>query len=686
MPLPEPIHRHVSTVRRLFRPPDIGALDGLLAHASPKAPYSVRLEWLVSLMRWVLRPGAPAVGDVGPGERRRPATTRLRFALQVLDRNPEWKAAVAATLRATVRDLDALELFCETGLPRESSFLAEAFERILLRVLPADPFRAELGTALIALFPGEEHADWLADLDDEVLGRLGALLAHGEADDSQAGRSWNPVVDDVPDALLLLTSELRATGLSTVIRKRIAAGSFRELPFFGLTRDAEEVVAAARQSPGALAEASARLEERLTRCAAALDQARDHLDEFGVSVRIVYLLERMDAQIRRARTLAAMLGEQPRPAFVAAFLARLVRDVQGRRRLSTLLEANTRLLAQKIVDRSADTGEHYIARTPAEYAAGLKAAAGGGLVVVATVYGKFLALAAGLAPLVQGLLVSFDYAASFVLMQLAHFTLATKVPATTAPALARRMERVDTEPGLIALVDEVVHLLRSQMASVLGNLVVVVPGVLLVAAAWAGLTGTLPLSTPKANLLLEQHALLGATPLFAALTGVLLFLSSIAAGTVDNWFVLRGIGPGIAHSRRLAFVFGRRFPREVASFLQGNLAGLAGNVALGLLLGLSPELLAFAGLPLDVRHVTISSGKVAAAVATLGPAVLLESRFWEAAGGLAAAGLLNVGVSFALALLLAFRARGVDAPHRLALWGTLFARLRSRPLSFVRPD
>jgi site-specific recombinase len=676
----------VSMVLRALRPTDVGTLDQLLAHASPKAPYAERIEWLVSVVRWVTRRGPTGLEGVPGVERRHPATTRLHYALAVLERNPPWKTAVARTLRSIVRDLDALELFCETGLPREASFVNEAFERVWLRLLPSDPYRAELGTVLVALFPDESQAEWLESLDDDALERVGALLAHDEAEDTQAGRPWNPMVDDVPDALLLLTSELRATGLSTSIRKRIAAASFRDLPFFGLTRAAEEVVAAARQSPGALADAAARLEERLNGCAQALDQARDHLDEFGVSVRIVYQLERMDAQIRRTRTLVAMLGDGRRPAFVAAFLARLVRDTQGRRQLSVLFETNTRLLAQKVVDRSAETGEHYIARTREQYRESFRSAAGGGLVIVGTVFGKFLALAAGLAPFVQGVLVSFNYAASFVLMQLSHFTLATKQPATTAPALAARMQAVDTEAGLKALVDEIVHLLRSQMASVLGNLVVVVPGVALVALASIHLLGLPPIGPEKADKLLAEHALVGATPLFAAITGVLLFVSSVAAGTADNWFVLRGIGPGIARSRRLAFVFGRRFPRELAAFLKTHVSGLAGNVALGTLLGMTPELLMFLGLPLDVRHVTISSGKVAAAVATLGPAVLLELRFWHAAAGLAAAGLFNVGVSFALALWLAIRARGVEAPQRHALWGALGARLRQRPRSFLFPD
>ncbi|MCM2255225.1 MAG: site-specific recombinase [Vicinamibacteria bacterium] len=691
MPLPAPIHRHLSTVRRLFRPPDIGALDGLLAHASPKAPYAERLEWLVSLLRWVLRPGAAPVGGLGAEEgpsveRRHPATTRLRFALRVLDRNPAWKASVAATLRAIVRDIDALEMFCETGLPREASFLTEAIERVMLRVMPADPWRTELGTALLALFPEERHADWLEALDDETLQLVAALFAHDEGADAGAA-PWNPVADDVPDALLLLTSELRAAGMQSAVRRRIGAGSFRDLPFFGLTRSAEDLVAVARSGDGGVVvTALADFNQRLGACAEALVRAHAHLDEYGVSVRIVYLLERMDAHIHRARTLASMLAGESGPAFAAAFLARLVRDTLARRQLRTLVAANTRLLAKKVVDRSAETGEHYIARTREDYRAILKAAAGGGVLTVATVYGKFLAIAAHAAPLLQGLLLSANYAVSFTIMQLGHLTLATKQPAMTAPALAARMHKVETRESMDALVDEIVHLLRSQVASIFGNVALVVPGVALVALLWNAASGAPPLGAEKVASTLHAHSLFGPTPLFAAFTGVLLWLSSLAAGWFDNWLVLRGVGAGIAHSRRLAFVFGRRFQVRLAAFLKAHGSGIAGNVVLGVLLGLTPELLVFGGLPADVRHVTLSTGQVAAAMACLPAQALLESPFWMAVLGLCSAGVLNLGVSFSLALSLAIRARGVEAPQQRALWAALATRVRQRPLSFLRPE
>jgi site-specific recombinase len=124
---------------------------------------------------------------------------------------------------------------------------------------------------------------------------------------------------------------------------------------------------------------------------------------------------------------------------------------------------------------------------------------------------------------------------------------------------------------------------------------------------------------------------------------------------------------------------------RVARFLQHNVTGFGSNISLGLMLGLLPEFAKFLGLPLDVRHVTLSSGFAAAAVATLGPRIMLAWPFWLAAVGILSIGVINVTVSFALAMLVAIRARGIQSPERRIIYQALLLRLRQQPLSFIFP-
>jgi len=243
-----------------------------------------------------------------------------------------------------------------------------------------------------------------------------------------------------------------------------------------------------------------------------------------------------------------------------------------------------------------------------------------------------------------------------------------------------------SHPGAIrSFVDEVAHLMRSQVAAIVGNLALVAPLVLLISAAlWASL-GRPMIDTATAEHVLHDLTLLGPTALFAALTGVLLFASSIIAGWVENWFVLHRLDSALRYNPRITDVLGQPRADRWASFMRRNISGLAANISLGLMLGLVPAFASFFGLGLEVRHVTLSTGQLAAAAASLGLDIVYQGAFWWCLAGIAVTGLLNVGVSFYFAFQLALRAHNVVGVQRSAIYAALRRRLRSHPASFLWP-
>jgi site-specific recombinase len=120
--------------------------------------------------------------------------------------------------------------------------------------------------------------------------------------------------------------------------------------------------------------------------------------------------------------------------------------------------------------------------------------------------------------------------------------------------------------------------------------------------------------------------------------------------------------------------------------MRHNISGLAANVSLGLMLGLVPAFAGFFGLGLEVRHVTLSTGQLAAAAASLGTGILHQPAFWWCVGGLAVTGLLNVGVSFYFAFRLALRAHNISGVDRGRIRQAIRRRLRTRLLSFFWPE
>lgn len=420
-------------------------------------------------------------------------------------------------------------------------------------------------------------------------------------------------------------------------------------------------------------------------CSDALASVTAHLESAGISVDIVYQQDQMRQRLDRiGQLLACVIAPAPLPE-LRHLAVQLLRVAEEQTRLRALLRRHYSLLARQVAERNAETGEHYITTDRASYHAMLAAASGGGAVIAGTTFLKFAIGALGMTAFWTGFWSGVNYAASFVLIMLLHWTVATKQPAMTAPAMAATLDGRLDDARVEAFVDRVAQLIRSQAAGIIGNLAVCGPLVLLVQWAAEAVSGRTPVGPDTAQYVLHSLTLLGPTALFAAFTGVLLFASSLIAGWAENWFVFHRLDSAIAWNPRLVALLGARRAQYWSGWWRRNVSGLAANVSLGMMLGLVPALAGFLALPVEVRHVTLSTGQVAAAAAALGPDVLKLPAFWWCVAGIAVTGVLNLTVSFWLAFKVALRSRGVQVRDRARLRAAVWRRLRTQPLSFVLP-
>jgi site-specific recombinase len=314
----------------------------------------------------------------------------------------------------------------------------------------------------------------------------------------------------------------------------------------------------------------------------------------------------------------------------------------------------------------------------------LGSAAGGGVLTSATCVFKFLISWAHFAPFVEGALAGTNYALSFLTLQALGFTLATKQPSMTAAALASTLRETAGHTELSGLVDLISRITRSQLAAAVGNVGLVIPAALAVDYVYAMQTGHPFLDREQASYVLHSlHPFQSGTIFYAMLTGVLLWTSSLCAGWLENWAVYRRLPQAIAQHRIQRFV-GARVTAALSRVFARNISGIGGNVSLGYMLAMTPVLGKFFGLPLDVRHVTLSTGALTLAVHALG-AEAGALGLLPAVAGIAVIGVLNFGVSFALALAVALRAREVQRSDRLRLLRAVFSRFVKRPIEFVFP-
>jgi site-specific recombinase len=425
--------------------------------------------------------------------------------------------------------------------------------------------------------------------------------------------------------------------------------------------------------------------DRLDACRAGAASVYTHLEDNGISVGLVFRLRQLRERVLRIRELLdCLMAPNPAPS-VARLVGRLVLAGGERNSIRALIASNSSMLAAKVTERSAETGEHYITRDRASYLQMVKKAAGGGALTAITVLLKFGIYALGLSAFWSGLGSGLMYAASFVAIQLLHLTLATKQPAMTAPAMAARLRDIDSDGAVSDFVDEVANLVRSQVAAVLGNVLVVVPAVVGIA-----LLAQLALERPlldaaHAAATLKSLSLAGPTALYAAITGILLFSASIVAGWTENAFVLHRMDSAMRYNPRIGAFLGAARARRWADFMRTHISGFASNISLGLMLGLLPAFAGFFGLGLDVRHVTLSAGQIAAAAASTGLGVLQQPALWWAVAAIPVIGALNVSVSFYFAFRLALRAHSVSLGDRARIRSAIWARWRSRPVSFFLP-
>jgi site-specific recombinase len=220
----------------------------------------------------------------------------------------------------------------------------------------------------------------------------------------------------------------------------------------------------------------------------------------------------------------------------------------------------------------------------------------------------------------------------------------------------------------------------------MGNIIAVGLGSLAFSFLWKTIFGSPFLSAETAEYAVHSlNPFRTLTIFYGILTGVILWLSSLAGGWIENWAVYHQLPDAIAEHRMGAKLHPETLAR-ISNSLSRNIAGWGGSVALGFMLGMTPVFGKFFGLPLDVRHVTLSTGTLALGFGSLGYAAVGGWALLWACVGIAVIFVLNLGVSFYLALRLALRAQDITPADHLAIWRTFARHLRETPREFFLPS
>ena len=161
-------------------------------------------------------------------------------------------------------------------------------------------------------------------------------------------------------------------------------------------------------------------------------------------------------------------------------------------------------------------------------------------------------------------------------------------------------------------------------------------------------------------------------------------MAAVIGGWFENFSVYHRLPEAIAQ-HPLGARLGSRTMRRAADWLQLNVGSWSTSIVLGYLLGFAPVVARFFGVPLDVRHVTLSTGTLALAAARFGTSSFGHDWLYYGMAGIAITFVLNLGVSFSIASIVALRAYDVPRSEQIQILRFLIREFRDSPLSFIFP-
>jgi site-specific recombinase len=640
-----------------------------LAPGDNEAAWYERVDWMRAIVQWSAET---------------PDGSRLLLVARNLEARPEAAEHVRSVLRGLLDGGDALRFLADAGVPRRRSLADEAMARIIRTVVPRVGESRDLVDVLEFVVGDRKGLERLVSAPEPALAAFVAAMGGTDA------KCWSVARRQLAEATYLHAIRCADIGLADDVRRPLGRVSVYDSPFTRLTVAATRLlnaVAAPGQGPEDVAEAaSARDAVEAAAIEARTDRERisAHLETAGVDGDLVLRLDIFTKSLDRIEAalpvLAPRAGENASVA-VARLLRAVAHDLAVDAQLSRLFRDRSRLLARRIAERSGDAGSHYITADGPEWRNMVRMGLGGGVVIGFAVWVKSSIYALHLAPLTSTILVCIDYAAAFLLIHAAHWTLATKQPPMTAAAFAGALMVYSRERVMQPLVELIARISRSQVAGLVGNVVATAAIAALLDVGWWLSTGRHILDVHAAEVAIASHAPFGSGTIFYAIvTGFAVWLSSMVAGWTAN----------AAHYARLEESLAPKGPLHrrvrggwMTAWLVRNVGAVAGNVSLAVFLVGIPFLGKSLGIPLDVRHVTMSTGHVVLGIMGA-DAPAMRDVAW-ACVGVGVIGVLNILTGFAFSLAVALRVRGEDLR---AQWGMVFEILRSpvgNPLRFFVP-
>jgi site-specific recombinase len=581
-----------------------------------------------------------------------------------------------------VRSIFRLEGFgyvlSASNIQLHGSFWQEFSSKIRAKILPKLNSANAFKFRLQKLFNFDLDSQWLSKITKEQLRQLTDIAFSTKEEND------NQLQETVAIAIRLVSHKIAALGIENrmVIRHQnplIHQNQFMELPHL-VARFLE------------IYKSGIDAEHSKDNVRVQLDKLRRHLQDVidaseiqGTDIQKTFLVSKTRQLIDRLENLCVCMqpGNQDADYAIHRIAQDIVEEEYSSQNFRGFFKSNLKTLSLRVSEHTSHTGEHYIATGLRDYSKFLYAAIGAGFIVSVLVFFKTWLHMSNLPLFWEAMVFSLNYVLGFVLIQIFHFTLATKQPAMTANAIARSLDSKDGKPNIPELGITIAKVFHTQTISFIGNLLIVFPIPFLI--SW-GLDGLLDYSmynqNEAVNVMNNQHPFRSGALWFAAITGVFLFASGLIAGYVDNRIIFSRVPERVRQLKNLKKIIGFKSTMTFSKYLETNAGSLAGNISLGFFLGTATFFGSITGFPFDIRHITFAAGSFSSALYFAGDAAVLKDVIITIIGILFI-GVINFGVSFGLAFYFACKSRDISIRQTPELFTFLWKYLKKYPQDFL---
>lgn len=623
------------------------------------------------------------------------ANEKIQQLIDILQLHPEYGDGLASFVLRLIIEYRQIALYTDTGIMSDHGFFS-SFRRLIghrfLPLLPEDDSVVELAGYL---FNQPQDERWLATIDQDNWDILVALLKVSNDHLNLVASAKNNILN----AIVILSYRITGIGLHPDLMNAypqmlnysaaFVAQNQEAVLFVNQYRQAHELDNLTDTIPEQ-AVSPAPLLVMLEQCEDMVATIRKRVYKTGISIHLTNMMLRLDQSLQRMRILTELVADNTdnRDRAIIELIQTLITTANRRYSIGYLIDNNTKLLSRKVTENASRVGANYISTDKSGYKKMFKKASIGGFIIAFMATLKILAFQLAIAPMGRAFVNSMIYGLGFVFIYIVHGTVATKQPAMTAAAIASTISDGSGKKShqLTKLSELVVDILRTQFIAIMGNVMLAIPVALLISFAWLNYFGTPMINADKAAHLLHDLDPFRSLALpHAAIAGVYLFLSGLIAGYYDNLAVYNKIGARIHRHWLLQRLLPKSWLQRLSAFIEANLGAIMGNFIFGVFLGSTATIGFLFGLPIDIRHIAFSSANLAHGLFNLSATQMSWEVILLSILGVILIGMMNLMVSFSLALFVALRSKEVRFFEWSRLTKLIVSHIISHPSDFFWP-